>query len=586
MRGPMARMLERRWAQALWGAAAKIDLGRELRVLTRAKQPREQTEIELWPEIGEKRHDFLDRCVEALTPCIGDKAEDTCWEKWEAAKKLGKKGFVTLALEGNLAIEPCGKNCLACQGADAPFDARAWSEADHPRGESGPGTTPGSFVAGGGGGGEGGKPKGGRGGGGKGKKGKVKSVDDFKKDKIEVNSNKTDKFIESWNDAIELDPGEFQQKFTGGLKSTMEISHRYYEHGDGDVMENEIRINGKLLNENDSIIGTYTRDIDLKNNKAESSYFAMNEDYQGKGEAKTMLAANVALYQELGLDEVKVHANIDVGGYAWAKYGYIPTEDSWDTLRGTLREKLDENRGGGGGGYTPDEWEAMSSSNQDAVFEDWKERSRDEFMESEIESWRESGEPLDQAKYDLARDFYGGDAGATAHAPEWAVKGMEEWREGRDESVIKIPFTNAQILAAVSVDYSKGREGRDDPEITFDDAVLDSLGADLVDPSFPSMEQTKPHELLTESMRNGIEAELIASFNKRAEVRRRRHGPAGLSRRQHRRIAERRVGQHERPREDALRGAPRLGRRNRGRQRRGASGRRSGQRTGRSVRPA
>jgi hypothetical protein len=386
---------------------------------------------------------------------------------------------------------------------------RAWDESAHPRVPAGS-PDGGQFGEGGGGGGGSDRPSSGKGG--KGKKGKVKGVEDFRKDKIEVNSNKTDKFIESWNDAIGLDPGEFHEKFTGGLKSTMEISHRYHEHSDGDVMTNELRIDGKLLDENGRNIGTYTREIDLKNNKAESAYFALNSGAQGKGEGKQLLAANVALYQELGLDEVKVHANIDVGGYAWAKYGYVPTEDSWDTLRGTLREKLDEG-GGGGGGYTPDEWEAMSSSNQDAVFEHWAEASKEEFHDSEVESWRESGEPLQEAKYELARDYY-----LVIHGEgNWATDAMKEWREGRDESVKPIPFTNEQILEAIVVDYARQGDGSDDPEIDFDDDKLDELGADLVDPTLPGIEEIKPHELLTEDMRKGIKAELTHAFNKKAE---------------------------------------------------------------------
>jgi hypothetical protein len=325
------------------------------------------------------------------------------------------------------------------------------------------------------------------------------------------------KFIQAWNDGVGMDPGDFKDEFLGGLPGTMTLDHRYHEFEGGKVMTNQLYINGQLHDENGRNIGTYTRTIDLKNNKASSDYFKLNSSAQGKGEGKTLLAANVALYQELGLDKVSVHANIDVGGYAWAKYGYVPTEDSWDELRNALREKLDREDGGGGGGYTPDEWDAMSSDNQDRVRDHWMEETADEFLQSEEDNWRDSGEPLDQAKYDLAKDFYGGDAGETAHAPEWAVKAMDEWRSGRDESVTKIPFTNAQILSAVTVDYTQDHEGREDPTIEFDDAKLDAIGADLVQPTLPGIEPILPHELLNEGMRRGIEKELIHAFNKKAE---------------------------------------------------------------------
>ena len=88
---------------------------------------REQTEVEVWPVTGESRQDFLDRCIVDLTPCIGDRAEEVCEDKWEASKELGKKALgkqmfsLRTSTDSNLAIEPCGKTCRACDGADAPF---------------------------------------------------------------------------------------------------------------------------------------------------------------------------------------------------------------------------------------------------------------------------------------------------------------------------------------------------------------------------------------------------------------------------------------------------------------------------------
>ena len=87
---------------------------------------REQTEVELWPEEGEARGSFMSRCVDALIPCVGEqRGREICSAKWHKSRRLGKKGFVTLGmLDGDEAVEPCGKKCEACEGADAPFDQR------------------------------------------------------------------------------------------------------------------------------------------------------------------------------------------------------------------------------------------------------------------------------------------------------------------------------------------------------------------------------------------------------------------------------------------------------------------------------
>jgi len=136
------------------GHKAASEMGYEPEV-TRAKRPK--TEIELWPEHGEDEGEFLDRCVYALTPCIGaDRAEEVCGDKWDASGKLGKKGYVTRdqlsgELASNLVTEACGKTCLAC---DAPANdtqalfAKLWDESEHPREPAG--TPEGGRFAGGG----------------------------------------------------------------------------------------------------------------------------------------------------------------------------------------------------------------------------------------------------------------------------------------------------------------------------------------------------------------------------------------------------------------------------------------------------
>ena len=101
-------------------------------LLARAKEP-PKTEIELWPDKDESQQDFMDRCIVALTKCVGPiRAPRVCRNKWRKSEKLGKKELVTRAAiaaenEADLLVEPCGKACIACEGADAP-----WSKAFDP----------------------------------------------------------------------------------------------------------------------------------------------------------------------------------------------------------------------------------------------------------------------------------------------------------------------------------------------------------------------------------------------------------------------------------------------------------------------
>jgi len=64
--------------------------------------------------------------------------------------------------------------------------------------------------------------------------------------------------------------------------------------------------------------------------------FSVDEERQGQGLATTILANSIETYIGLDVAKVSVHADIDVGGYTWAKFGFVPSEDSWDELRDEL----------------------------------------------------------------------------------------------------------------------------------------------------------------------------------------------------------------------------------------------------------
>jgi hypothetical protein len=314
---------------------------------------------------------------------------------------------------------------------------------------------------------------------------------DFAKDNVPVAADdpeKMAKFVETWNDHVGEAPAEFQKEFLGGIPGTMQIRYEYYENPrTGKASTNEMRISGYIKDADGVRIGEYTRKINFVSNTAESAYFALTSHrQQGKNLGKQMLAANVAMYQKMGLDRVNVHADIDVGGYAWAKYGYVPNDDSWDALRSDLNDKLGR---GSGTGSTPDSWEEMSSSEQDDIFEKWKDDSFHDFYDSEVENWRDSGQALQEAKTTLASDFDGSE--------KWATDAVQKWRAGLAESE-KVPLTNEQILAATSIDKYSDRydEGKADPDITIDE------------------EATKE---LTGDQRDAITSVLVDAFNAKAE---------------------------------------------------------------------
>src|SRR5262252_1033757 len=344
---------------------------------------------------------------------------------------------------------------------------------------------------------------------------KKAEISDFVKADVTIDSStrsdpkRQEKFLQQWNDKVDMPPEQFKHDFLGGLPSTMGIRYQEYD--------NTLHIQGNLLSESNRTIGEYVRKIDLDKNKASSEYFKLYGSEQGHNIGKEMLAANVAMYQKLGLDKVAVHANIDVGGYAWAKYGYVPTRGSWSELSDKIERRLTGGgrRSGGGSGEYPGSWDEMSSDQQDEVEREFMRQTESEFIDSEIENWRDSGDALHRAKEDLAGVFDERGQGGTI-AGLWAHDALDQARDWSDKP---IPFDDKQLLDAIEMTYSdRYGDGRADPDITWnDDKLTNPKGYVPAQGTLPGFEPVKPHEYLTEDMRSHIETALVKKFNAEAE---------------------------------------------------------------------
>ncbi len=76
---------------------------------------------------------------------------------------------------------------------------------------------------------------------------------------------------------------------------------------------------------------TYERIISFQHARVlnvEHAYFQIDPRLQGSGIATDINNAAFDLYKARGMETVTVHANIDVGGYTWAKQGFIWDERS------------------------------------------------------------------------------------------------------------------------------------------------------------------------------------------------------------------------------------------------------------------
>lgn len=159
----------------------------------------------------------------------------------------------------------------------------------------------------------------------------------------------------------------------------------------------------------------------------------------------------------------------------------------------------------------------LGDDQQEAVQQRWMARTHDEFYESEVDSWRDSGQALEEAKRTLADDF-----NRMQEIPVWFTDALNEVRDIRDENGdAAIPYTDKQLFDALKIEEyeSSSGEGRDDPDLSWDDKKLqEPIGGPSPDQmNLPGIKPAELSERLTEDMRSQLESVVIRTFNGKAE---------------------------------------------------------------------
>jgi hypothetical protein len=118
-----------------------------------------------------------------------------------------------------------------------------------------------------------------------------------------------------------------------GDRDPSEVVSNIFSQVDGDVeveLTKGIVFKGKpavtmLLKRADGLKIQRTLVMTDKGLIAEHDSFEVPEGIQGAGLAKKVMADSYDTYKEMGVKRVELHANLSVGGYAWAKYGMKAT---------------------------------------------------------------------------------------------------------------------------------------------------------------------------------------------------------------------------------------------------------------------
>ena len=94
------------------------------------------------------------------------------------------------------------------------------------------------------------------------------------------------------------------------------------------------------FSEADKRIATATRTFSLSQGLVNHEGFSVIAERQGRGLATLLTRNSVEVYRAVGISRVTLTAGLEGGGYVWARFGFLPTRDSWKQVRGAVQAKL------------------------------------------------------------------------------------------------------------------------------------------------------------------------------------------------------------------------------------------------------
>jgi hypothetical protein len=150
---------------------------------------------------------------------------------------------------------------------------------------------------------------------------------------VERDKGEQQRVIDYWNENLKgVDPHEFVDGLTSGIKSDGDLKHLTAPGN-----RHSLNFESKLYNDWGTPIGTLSRILRMDDKSVYHDGLSINTS--GRGLGKKLLASQINLYNKLGLNRADLFADAEIGGYAWAKYGWLPTKNWWE---GTLRDNLNQ----------------------------------------------------------------------------------------------------------------------------------------------------------------------------------------------------------------------------------------------------
>jgi hypothetical protein len=137
-----------------------------------------------------------------------------------------------------------------------------------------------------------------------------------------------------------VDPITYRQHLIDKLSQVAPVKKFHMDVGPGSSEVNSfIRTNDAEIQLNRTYnftTGDVHHDLQIIRSRVDPSNAQLNTLVEGGGKAKALFEGSLDIYDNVGMKSISVYANINVGGFAWARYGFIPSEFDWADISGRI----------------------------------------------------------------------------------------------------------------------------------------------------------------------------------------------------------------------------------------------------------
>lgn len=130
--------------------------------------------------------------------------------------------------------------------------------------------------------------------------------------------------IDSWNDRVAFSPQQTRDILLRDLPDDISVNIYLDSYGNGSFYYNG------------SAIQDVKCEFDLQKGISQEGDVYINDDDRAKGVGRIIVRNQIEFLKACGVECFKTYASSSMGGYVWARFGFLPNDDQLEELRQNL----------------------------------------------------------------------------------------------------------------------------------------------------------------------------------------------------------------------------------------------------------